>query len=120
MTAELHAKIGVLEAALAQAEIAQEEDARKKANIAEEQAKNKEVQAISVQGEIEKLTTELSEMQRVNEFLSNAYLEVCGRLDGTSNINAVFNENKSVQEQFLATLPLERAIATNNLDAANL
>ena len=68
MTAEVHAKIGVLEAALAQAEIAQEEDARKKANIAEEQAKNKEVQAISVQGEIEKLTTELSEMHEDNVF----------------------------------------------------
>lgn len=59
-------------------------------------------------------------MQRVNELLTNAHLESCGKIDGVSNIDAILNENISVQEQFLKALPLEQAIATSNIEAVNL
>lgn len=96
------------------------EAARKKADIAEQQAKNKEIEAISVLNDIDQLTPELFEMQRVNELQCSAYLEACGMLDGISNITAVMNEDKFIQEQFFATYPLEQAIATNSLDAVKL
>lgn len=46
--------------------------------------------------------------------------EISKQIDGAVNLQAIFKENVAIKAQFLATKPLELALAAHNLEAVKI